>query len=216
MALSQVFSLVPLWKPTPSTDTVDATNSITIPDFPSFSVQDLVQKGTLLLASSGKEFAKPAGILSSSSEVKRARKEAMTRLGLDFLDGMADDDMELEKELAGDQPEPETDADVEMENGVKAEEDDPISPMEVDVSKKESSPPDRTMSTTPAAPSPTVGSGPSAAGDDLGALSARERNRLKRKRKPGNSAFVAAPPPSASSTAKYNATPVGPSNKYVL
>lgn len=174
-----------------------------------------MQKGTLLLASSGKEFLKPTGILSSSSEVKRARKEAMSRLGLDFLDGVADDDMDLEKELASDAPEPEADPDVEMENGAKTEDEAlPISPMEIDTLKKESSPPDRTMSTTPAAPSPTLGNGPSAAGDDLGALSARERNRLKRKRKPGNSAFVAAPPPSANNTAKYNATPSGSSNKY--
>ncbi|KAF7985005.1 hypothetical protein HWV62_9992 [Athelia sp. TMB] len=214
VALSQVFSLVPLWKPTPSTEPSDATMSASIPEFPTFSVQDLVQKGTLLLASSGKEFAKPAGILSSTSEVKRARKEAMGRLGLDFLDGVGDDDMDLEKELAGDPPETETDGDIDMENDVKVEEDaGPISPMEVDATKKESSPPERPMSTTPAAPSPTVASGPSVASDDLGALSARERNRLKRKRKPGNSAFVAAPPPSANNTAKYNATPAGPSNK---
>lgn len=167
-----------------------------------------MQKGTLLLASSGKEFAKPRDILSSSTEVKKARKEAMGRLGLDFLDTVAGDEMDLEKELAADV---EPDADVEMENDTKTEETIcPISPMDVDSVKRERSPP-RQMSNTPAAPSPTTSSGPA---DDLAALSARERNRLKRKRKPGNSAFVAAPP-SASSGAKYSATPAGPSNKCV-
>jgi len=72
-----------------------------IPDFPTFSVQDLISQGNLLLASSGKEFIKPIGILATTAEVKKARKEAMGRLGLDFLDDVADD-MELEKELAAD------------------------------------------------------------------------------------------------------------------
>lgn len=216
VALSQIFSLVPLWQPAQNPDAQDGIASYPVPDFPSFSVQELVQKGTLLLASSGKEFLKPTGILSSSIEVKKARKEAMGRLGLDFLDGMGGDDMDLEKELAGDPPDAETDADVEMENDIKAEEEaPPISPMDIDLVKKEPSPPVRPMSTTPAAPSPTTTGGPSAAAEDTGALSARERNRLKRKRKPGNSAFVAAPPPSANTTSKYNATAAGPSNKCV-
>jgi TATA-binding protein-associated factor len=190
------------------TEVDDASASFPAPEFPSFSVQELMAKGTLLLASSGKEFAKPTGILSSSTEVKKARKEAMGRLGLDFLDSVGGDDMDLEKELAADV---EPDVDIKMENDTKTEEGvSPISSMEVDSLKRELSPPARPMSTTPAAPSPSAG--PSAA-DDLGALSARERNRLKRKRKPGNSAFVAAPPPSASSGAKYSATPAGPSNK---
>lgn len=168
-----------------------------------------MQKGTLLLASSGKEFAKPTGILSNSTEVKKARKEAMGRLGLDFLDSVGDDEMDLEKELAADI---EPDAEVEMENDVKTEEIvSPISPMEVDPIKR--SPSAHPMS--PAAPSPTTSSGPST-GADLAALSARERNRLKRKRKPGNSAFVAAPPPTSSAGAKYNATSAGPSNKCAL
>lgn len=191
---------------------LDTSGSLPIPEFPTFSVEELMQKGTLLLASSGKEFSKPTGILSSSSEVKKARKEAMGRLGLDFLDSVGGDEMDLEKELAADS---ELDADVEMENVKAEEENPPISPMDVDPVKKERSPPVRPMSTTPVADaSPTTPNETTAAGDQ-GALSARERNRLKRKRKPGNSAFVAAPPPSNSSNAKYNATPTGPSNKCV-
>lgn len=210
VALSQIFSLVPLWQPLKGKDDLSpdaSTSAIAIPEFPSFSVQELVQKGTLLLASSGKEFIKPTGILSSSSEVKKARKEAMGRLGLDFLDSVGGaDEMDIEKELV------EAEADVDME--LKREDSvAPKSPMDVDPVKKEA-PPDRQMSSTPAQdPSPTGSTGPSAAAGDLGGLSARERNRLKRKRKPGNSAFVAAPPPTANG-AKYNTAPAGP-NKYV-
>lgn len=183
--------------------------SLPAPDFPSFSVQELVQKGTLLLASSGTEFSKPTGILSSSTEVKKARKEAMGRLGLDFLDSVGGaDEMDLEKELAAD------DVDVDMENSIKSEDEfSPISAMDVDSVKKERSPSLRPMSATPAVtPPPSISNGPSTE-VDLTGLSARERNRLKRKRKPGNSAFVAAPPPSANSGSKYNAAPAGPSNK---
>jgi TATA-binding protein-associated factor len=176
------------------------------PPFPSFSVRDLVLQGKLLLASSGKEFVKPAGILSSAAEVKKARKEAMGRLGLDFLDNVGDE-MDLEKEFA----EAEADGDVEMEDvPVKSEASvEPLSPMQTcpseDPIKQEDRPP--TRSVTPAASSPA----PSMP-DDLGALSARERNRLKRKRKPGNAAFVAAPPPQATG-ARYNAAPAGSSSK---
>jgi TATA-binding protein-associated factor len=210
VALSQIFSLVPLWQPTPSSDMDNVSASFPVPEFPTFSVQELMQKGTLLLASSGKEFAKPTGILSNSTEVKKARKEAMGRLGLDFLDTVGGDEMDLEKELAVD-VEPE--ADVEMESCTKTDEEIfPISPMDVDSVKRDQSPSAHQISATPAAPSPTISSGPPV-GNDLSALSARERNRLKRKRKPGNSAFVAAPPPSAGSGAKYSATPAGPPNK---
>lgn len=172
-----------------------------VPEFPTFSVQELMLKGKLLLGSSGKEFIKPVGILSNATEVKKARKDAMKRLGLDFLDNIANE-MDLDKELAG------ADPDVNMEVDVKAEE-TPLSPMDV-------CPPDikislPTRSVTPADPSPTTPNDPSAPAD-LTAMSARERNRLKRKRKPGNSAFVAAPPPQATGT-KYSATATGSSSK---
>lgn len=214
-ALSQIFSLVPVWQPQgvdikPPPD-LDASS----PDFPAFSVQELMQKGVLLLASSGKEFSKPTGILASATEVKRARKEAMGRLGLDFLESVgAADDMDLDKELA---VEGDTEADGDTEISPKREEiSTPLdSPMQVEPSvKRERSPPpplSRSKSTTPIAPSPIT---PLTAteGESVTGLSARERNRLKRKRKPGNSAFVAAPPPPPAG-AKYNTTAAGPSNK---
>lgn len=214
VALSQIFSLVPLWQPSQGLDTKSASNptiSLPAPDFPAFSVHELILQGKLLLASSGKEFVKPSGILSSSSEVKKARKEAMGRLGLEFLDNVADE-MDLEKELADDV---EPDGDVEMDTVALKTEDLAQSMSPIDVSmhdlkaKADRCPPARSV--TPTASSPTTSNVPDV---DLGALSARERNRLKRKRKPGNSAFVAAPPPQ-SSGAKYSAAPAG-SNKYVV
>jgi TATA-binding protein-associated factor len=177
------------------------------PHFPSFSIRDLVVQGKLLLASSGKEFAKPAGILSSAAEVKKARKEAMGRLGLEFLDNVGDE-MDLDKEFA----EAEADGDTEMEDIlVKPESSvDPPSPMQTcpteDSIKQEDRPPTRSVTPCASSPAPSIP-------EDLGALSARERNRLKRKRKPGNSAFVAAPPPQVTG-ARYNAAPVGSSSKY--
>jgi TATA-binding protein-associated factor len=177
------------------------------PPFPTFSVRDLVSQGKLLLASSGKEFVKPAGILSSAAEVKKARKEAMDRLGLDFLDSVGDE-MDLDKEFA----EAETDGDVDMEDHPAKSETtvEPLSPMQIspseDAIKQEDRPPTRSATPSGASPAPSIP-------EDLGALSARERNRLKRKRKPGNSAFVAAPPPQVTG-AKYSAAPAGPSSKY--
>ncbi|KAF8894499.1 SNF2 chromatin remodeling protein [Infundibulicybe gibba] len=212
VTLSNIFTLVPLWKPSSTSNghTFPNSDRVSVPEFPNFSVRELVLQGKLLLASSGKEFVKPAGILSSSAEVKKARKEAMGRLGLDFLDSVADE-MDLEKEFAG-----EPDEDIPMlEPIVKSEEFQPSSPMEIcsDVKpQKESSPP--TRSATPAAPSPAA-SNDQAIEADVGAMSARERNRLKRKRKPGNSAFVPAPPPQISGS-KYSAAPAGPSNKVRL
>ncbi|KAG8217266.1 hypothetical protein J3R82DRAFT_5359 [Butyriboletus roseoflavus] len=213
-ALSQIFALVPVWHPQ-SLD-IDPPDDfpITPPESPPFSVQELMQKGVLLLASSGKEFAKPAGILANPAEVKRARKEAMGRLGLDFLDSFGGaDDMDIDKELAI-----EAEADATSETDVQIKREDPmssVSPMEVDFNlRKERSPPARSHSSTPAVPSPVTPAPPAADPDDLSGLSARERNRLKRKRKVGSSAFVAAPPPPPSTAgSRYNTTAAGPSNK---
>ncbi|KAJ7771662.1 SNF2 superfamily chromatin remodeling protein [Mycena metata] len=204
VALSQIFSLVPLWEPESKSAEDEDKKELPIPDFPVFSVQELISQGKLLLASSGKEFVKPAGILSSPAEVKKARKAAMDRLGLDFLDG---DDLDIEKELAD-----EMDVDIEAEVDVvpvKAEDDaDPDfapSPMDVEPksARRGNTSPPTTRSGSPTEPSPTT---PNTPDTDLAALSARERNRLKRKRKPGNSAFVAAPPPQ-SVGAKYTPAP---------
>src|SRR5437879_1597660 len=105
VALSQIFSLVPVWHPTSHGGSIHTplftSDPPQPPDFPNFSVQELLARGNLLLASSGKEFVKPTGILSSTQEVKKARKDAMSRLGLGFLDTV-EDDMGLDKEFAAD------------------------------------------------------------------------------------------------------------------
>lgn len=174
-------------------------------------MRELMEKGTLLLASSGKEFIKPTGILANSNEVKKARREAMGRLGLDFLESVGGaDDMDLDKELAAEDADPDVEMAPPTSPAVKSEDESvPISPIEepVDVKvKKEEAMAGRSKSSTPAAPSLTTTPAP----EDMSALSARERNRLKRKRKPGNAAVVAAPPPSQGANAKFQAASAGP------
>ncbi|KAH8117583.1 SNF2 chromatin remodeling protein [Phellopilus nigrolimitatus] len=199
VALSQICILVPLWEPQNSDDETKEAAGLPPPDFPNFSIHQLMESKTRLLASSGKEFSKPAGIFQNSAEVSKARKEAMGRLGLDFLDVADGDDMDLDKDLAAAD---ELDVDADLKVSTPKEEFNSqlrvSSPTDINI--KESSPVERVMSSTP---------GPSE--DDLSNMSARERNRLKRKRKPGNSAFVPAPPPQ-NSGAKYNATAVGGSS----
>ena len=214
VALSQIFTLIPVWLPSCERDTSipisKLSESLTPPEFPIFSIQELVTQGTLLLASSGKEFIKPTGIPSSSQEVKKARKAAIDRLGLGFLEGV-DDDMDLDKEFAA---EMEVDISADPPGG-SLEADAPVSspmdlcPPEVPVAK---APSPSTRSVTPNLPSPSTPAVPS---ESDAILSARERNRLKRKRKPGNSAFVAAPPPQTTG-ARYTAASSGPSNKYEI
>ncbi|KAI0086641.1 SNF2 chromatin remodeling protein [Irpex rosettiformis] len=213
VALSQIFTLVPLWHPDLQGEVKpSANNSLPAPEFPSFSVRDLMEKGTPLLASSGKEFVKPTGILANSSEVKKARKEAMGRLGLDFLDTVGGaDDIDLEKELVA--ADNEVDQDVDMSEGqhtptVKTEFEDTKPAIHHPAPIKcENAVAGPSKSPTPAVPpSPANGD---AEPVDLSALSARERNRLKRKRKGGNSAFVAAQAAPQVSSAKYATTPSG-------
>ncbi|KAJ7168182.1 SNF2 superfamily chromatin remodeling protein [Mycena crocata] len=209
VALSQIFSLVPLWQPE-SKPSVGEQHELPAPEFPNFSVQELISQGKLLLASSGKEFAKPAGMLATPAEVKKARKAAMSRLGLDFF--VDEDDLEIEKELADEmdvdiEGEPESvpvAVPVKSEDGPESDCAPSLSPMDVETKpKQETTSAPTTRSVTPAETSPTTPNDPEG---DLSALSARERNRLKRKRKPGNTAFVAPPPQSAG--AKYTAAPV--------
>jgi TATA-binding protein-associated factor len=176
------------------------------PEFPQFSVQELLQKGTLLLSSSGKEFVKPANLLANPAEVKKARKAAMSRLGLDFLDAVGDDDdgMDWEKELADDA---DVDAALAPMADVKVEHDNSLAvPVPIlagslkSVSARATSISIPSSSSTPSLPPDTP------AEEDLAGMSARERNRLKRKRKGGGSAFVAAPPPTSNPNSKYSAT----------
>ena len=210
VALSQIFTLIPVWLPScerhASIPVSDLPESLSPPEFPKFSIQELVTQGTLLLASSGKEFVKPTGIPSSSQEVKKARKAAIDRLGLGFLEGV-DDDMDLDKEFAA-----EMEVDISADPPLGGFEADAPLPSPMDLCPPEApmakAPSPSTRSVTPNLPSPSTPVVPSES-DTI--LSARERNRLKRKHKLGNSAFVAAPPQTTG--ARYSAASSGPSNK---
>ncbi|KAK0210306.1 SNF2 superfamily chromatin remodeling protein [Desarmillaria ectypa] len=207
VALSHIFSLTPLWRPyndeSQSKPVVDTQLSLPAPEYPNFSVKELILQGKLLLASSGKEFQRPTGILSSAAEVKKARKEAMGRLGLEFLDNVADE-IDLDKELS---LEMDHDGDIEMEVPPMTASDllSPTIPsIDVSVPSPNAVTQDsdsRSGSITPADPSPTSASGPEV---DMSALSARERNRLKRKRKPGNAAAGAKYAPASSAAGSSN------------
>lgn len=162
------------------------------PEFPPFSVTQLIQTGNHLLASSGQEFIKPAS-LDTPAEVEKARKEAMGRLGLGFLETV--DGGDWQKELV------DSDLDVKMEEQEDNDEDMDVKPstsskppakptLKTDVKSDDGtsikSPTSNRGSQLPSTPLPEI---------DTTGLSAREINRLKRKRKPGNTAFVSAPPP---------------------
>lgn len=230
------------------------------PDFPPFNVAQLLKEGTLLLASSGKEYSEPVA-LGTPAEVARARKEAMSRLGLGFMDevGADDDDddaLDFGKELSQSQPvkaaktpEPmDVDSPAVIAVDVKpnqlftnpsgpyspaATPDQTSSTSSPSLSAADIKPPPafslshNTANTTTTSyhhnhpnakftpkikteiaesPEPPLESG----GPDGAALSARERNRLKRKLKTGNSAFVPSTPSSAAGGTK---TPgAGPSS----
>lgn len=214
-ALLQICQMTPLWTPHYDPTCPPINIPSTVSDFPPFSVSQLLNGGTLLLASSGKEFSEHIA-LGTPQEVARARKDAMRRIGLGFMDGVDDDPLadDLDKELVHDGD----DEDQEMKtehasspaptNGhsVKSEDEDIkdiLAPsrstrlsVETNVKAEDSQP--EHNSASPSADSPA----------DLNGLSARQRNRLKRKRKPGNSAFVSAVP-----TAKQGNGASGPASK---
>lgn len=200
------------------TDSPKDVNTITPPPFPPFSVSKVLHSSQLLLASSGKEFNKP---LESAQDVAAARKEAMTRLGLDFFVDVEEDDgiaKDLEKEFADDDRHQDDQGDVKMGLGgsgtghVKIEQHHDIegSATPGGGATAEGSSGSAASRTTPIpalvkmeleVPSMDIkmdnssASPPEdAAPSPAGAgkeLSKREMNRLKRKRKDGN-AFVGA------------------------
>lgn len=193
--------MTPLWTPHYDESVPPLVIPESAPEFPPFSVSHLLQTGTLLLSSSGKEFSEQVA-LGTPAEVARARKEAMSRIGLGFMDDVAEDGLadDLDKELINEPEEDDQDMkDVKLEaaaspaptNGhasVKSEDEDMKDVLSPPGSKLLLEPPAKEehldASASPGAESPV----------DLSGLSARERNRLKRKRKPGNSAFVSALP----------------------
>ncbi|KAG9075152.1 TATA-binding protein-associated factor mot1, partial [Ceratobasidium sp. UAMH 11750] len=99
LALSHICSLLPLWSPAPADVPSAPENAPTDepPAFPSFDLPALLAHGTLLLASSGKEYAAP----THPADLARARKDVMSSLGLGFLEGVGGaEDMDLDRDLA--------------------------------------------------------------------------------------------------------------------
>lgn len=185
--LSQICTLAPVWAPLhPALP--DAASDV---EFPPFSVEQILESGKLLLSSSGQEFNK-AGGAGSAAELERARREAKTRLGLDFLDGDEDDNgwtQELMEEAAN------VNVDDEQTNHVKSPDskmdatspmsrtDDPASPMSVDTPYFPLARPGAGARTDSHQLSDDRLDSPTAEYPNDTALSARERNRLKRKRR---------------------------------
>jgi TATA-binding protein-associated factor len=191
-----------LWTPLHPASYTEASTA----EFPTFSVEQLLSSGNLLLSSSGQEFSRLAS-LGTPADLERARKEAKARLGLDFLDGDDDEDngwtQELMQEatdvqITEDDPAPvakSPDSNKMDMTSPGSRVEDMASPMSVE---EPFPPPPR-----PVVPGRTesrqqfsddrAGSPISGIVEDMSALSARERNRLKRKRKKEESSghFVA-------------------------
>ncbi|CAE6409738.1 unnamed protein product [Rhizoctonia solani] len=177
LALSHICSFLPLWSPSPSNGSTDPMDVDTPepPTFPSFDLPSLLSHGKLLLASEGKEYAAP----SHPADLARARKDAMSRLGLDFLQDVGGgDDMDWERELAAGETKSEATS-------------EPARPSPTPPAPTPAPAPAPAVASAPA-PTQTPAPAPAPVQEDLSGLSARERNRLKRKRKPGNGAFVTA------------------------
>lgn len=199
-ALLHICQMTPLWTPHYDVPSNSICPPSYAPDFPPFSVSQLLQTGTLLLSSSGKEFSEQVA-LGTPAEVARARKEAMSRIGLGFMNGVDEDGLadDLDKELVDDPDDDDHDMKAEQmsspapTNGhasVKSEDEDMK-----DVLTPSRGPQLVVETSVKAERHDEESASPSAESSvDLSGLSARERNRLKRKRKPGNSAFVSAAP----------------------
>jgi TATA-binding protein-associated factor len=211
-ALQHICQLVPAWTPTQAVSP-DTTPS-SPPEYPHFSVQSLLESGNLLLSSSGQEFTKSM-TLGTPEEIARSRKEAMSRLGLDFLNDSDDDDWgkELVEEavdvaMADDEQRPAQSDDHEMETEAPV---DPVTARSDGECSRMSAEPTSTPAVASLSchapfaapqhdPPPVPLQGPlepdavNTEDADAPGLSVRERNRLKRKRKGTIGAYMNAPP----------------------
>ena len=207
-ALQHICQLVPAWTPTQAVSP-DTTPS-SPPEYPHFSVQSLLESGNLLLSSSGQEFTKSM-TLGTPEEIARSRKEAMSRLGLDFLNDSDDDDWgkELVEEavdvaMADDEQRVGQPDDHEMQTEGPV---DPATAKSDEESSRMSADPTYIPTVAclpgrapfpaphdPVSPVPPETDAVHMEDADTPGLSARERNRLKRKRKGTIGPFMNAPP----------------------
>ncbi|KZO97896.1 SNF2 superfamily chromatin remodeling protein [Calocera viscosa TUFC12733] len=200
-ALSQISCLVPVWSPYEHSLPGLENHHTSEPPFPAFSLANVLRGSRLLLASSGEEYGKGLW-LGTPADVERARKEALGRLGLGFLeavDGEWTEGLVQQEDVKMDTGSEER-IDIETDDNLLKSE-SPTHDMHVDIPVKRS--PSTFASGTKFSPATSPGpaslshsevkSSPSPAPEVGGAsLSARELNRLKRKRKPGNTGIVAA------------------------
>ncbi|GAA5936334.1 DNA-binding ATPase [Sporobolomyces koalae] len=214
-ALGHISRAVGIWDPastSPSStndgDAALSSSSVTprLLSLQDFDLERVLSEGSLLLSSSGKEYASNLSNLSAQ-ELAQAQKEALGKLGLNF-DGNGTDDIgvDVEAELAAGA----------AKNGVTESSDtaktvDTAAPS--DLNARPALPPPRFKQQTaptplPVAPSPSKASpaasasAPEEADDPYAGLSARERNKLKRKRKAEGKAGTAVPTPTPAPAAK--------------
>jgi len=210
-ALQHICQLVPAWIPAPAIS--PAIPPPSSPEYPPFSVQSLLESGNLLLSSSGQEFTKSM-TLGTPEEIARSRKEAMSRLGLDFINDSDNDDWgkELVEEAVdvamaddeqrsaqSDDHEMQTEAPVDPATAKSDEESsgksaEPTStPTAAYLSRRPFATPHDHVSPVPLQ-SPADPDATHMEDADAPGLSARERNRLKRKRKGTIGPYMNAPP----------------------
>lgn len=224
-ALSHISRAVGVWDPSstsPSSSSSDnpldalaytPNSSTPVPDLQSLDVQRLLAEGTLLLASSGNEYAKLAASLTAE-ELANAQKDALTNLGLGSGAGADDLGVDFGAELAagaGGAPAPAVAATpvalppprfAPSAAGslpppkFKAESSDTASAPTLSTSDAPP-PPVASTSTLPRPPPPPLPAPSAEPEDPYAGLSAREKNKLKRKRKSeakGGVVAAAAPP----------------------
>jgi TATA-binding protein-associated factor len=166
-------------------------------------------------------------ILSTPAELERARKEAKTRLGLDFLDADDDPDHGWTQELMEEATDvtivedgssiavksPDSKMDAASPGHSTTRTDEVGSPMSVDVTYAPIVRPNPPSSIEPRqhAPVDPLESPTSGHAEDMSALSARERNRLKRKRRQeetGSTAVISRAAPATAPPAKWALSPI--------
>lgn len=203
-ALSLISKAVGVWDPTdfalPPSDSSDESTSTSAAaiSLSSFNLSHILRDGSLLLASSGSEYAKVSSNLTSE-ELAKAQKDALAKLGLGLGAGGGGSKDELG---------------VDFEEELKVEEGGaggglPPPHFKPERSLSLSLPPLPSTSTStstsplPALPSLSAETPLTEDEDPFAGLSARERNKLKRKRKTvsKSSSNGGGPPPSAAFSA---------------
>ncbi|GAA6038936.1 hypothetical protein JCM8097_000582 [Rhodosporidiobolus ruineniae] len=220
-ALGFISRAVGIWDPSstaPSASSTDskpvdnkATSSLTLSEF---DLSRILSEGTLLLASSGKEYGKLSQM--SAEELAKAQQDALKNLGLGLGGGADDIGVDVGAELAAGMEGPAPSSAPSASTSSFVEPSRPVLPPPRFLPGGSAGPSPAAASATPAPPPVPVAAAPTPAPappppappaaaveaevDEYAGLSARERNKLKRKRKAEGKAGVApsaAPVPAA-------------------